>query len=77
MKVIAYDPFLTPEHARDISVEKVTLDKLLQRADFISLHTPLTDQTRGIIDAKALSKTKQGVRIITVSYTHLTLPTKA
>ncbi|MBI36579.1 MAG: phosphoglycerate dehydrogenase [Alphaproteobacteria bacterium] len=64
MKVIAYDPFLTPEHARDISVEKVTLDKLLQRADFISLHTPLTDQTRGIIDAKALSKTKQGVRII-------------
>ncbi len=64
MKVIAYDPFLTAEHARDISVEKVDLDTLLSRADFISLHTPLTDQTRGIIDAAALAKTKEGARII-------------
>ncbi|MCZ6591690.1 MAG: phosphoglycerate dehydrogenase [Alphaproteobacteria bacterium] len=64
MKVIAYDPYLTAEHAEDISVEKVELDALLARADFISLHTPLTDQTRGIIDADALAKTKQGVRIV-------------
>lgn len=64
MKVIAYDPYLTAEHAEDISVEKVELDALLARADFISLHTPLTDQTRGIIDAAALAKTKKGVRII-------------
>ncbi|MCZ6844896.1 MAG: phosphoglycerate dehydrogenase, partial [Alphaproteobacteria bacterium] len=64
MKVIAYDPYLTAEHAEDISVEKVELDALLARADFISLHTPLTDQTRGIIDAAALSKTKKGVRIV-------------
>ena len=64
MKVIAYDPFLTSEHARDISVEKVALDALLARADFISLHTPLTDQTRGILDAAALAKTREGVRII-------------
>lgn len=64
MKVLAYDPFLTAEHARDICVEKVELDALLARADFISLHTPLTDQTRGIIDAAALAKTKAGVRII-------------
>ncbi|MFT5180378.1 MAG: D-3-phosphoglycerate dehydrogenase [Alphaproteobacteria bacterium] len=64
MKVIAYDPFLTAEHARDICVEKVELDELLARADFISLHTPLTDQTRGIIDAAALAKTRKGVRII-------------
>jgi len=64
MKVIAYDPFLTAEHARDIGVEKVELDALLARADFISLHTPLTDQTRGIIDAAALAKTKEGVRIV-------------
>src|SRR6187431_3663895 len=45
MKVIAYDPFLTPERAVDLGVEKVTLDDLLARADFITLHTPLTDQT--------------------------------
>ena len=64
MKVIAYDPYLTAEHAEDISVEKVELDALLARADFVSLHTPLTDQTRGIIDAAALAKTKKGVRIV-------------
>lgn len=64
MKVVAYDPFLTAEHARDIGVEKVELDALLARADIISLHTPLTDQTRGIIDAAALAKTKEGVRIV-------------
>jgi D-3-phosphoglycerate dehydrogenase len=64
MKVIAYDPYLTPEHARNIGVEKVELDALLERADIISLHTPLTDQTRGIVDAAALAKTKEGVRIV-------------
>ncbi len=64
MKVIAYDPFLAPERAVEIGVEKVELDGLLARADFISLHTPLTDKTRDIIDAKALAKTKKGVRII-------------
>ncbi len=64
MKVIAYDPYLTGEHAADIGVEKVDLDALLARADFISLHTPLTDQTRGIIDAAALAKSKPGVRIV-------------
>jgi D-3-phosphoglycerate dehydrogenase len=64
MKVIAYDPFLGPERARDLGVEKVELDDLLTRADFISLHTPLTDATRGIIDAAALAKTRKGVRVI-------------
>ena len=64
MKVIAYDPFLTPERAQELGVEKLELDQLLPRADFITLHTPLTDQTRGIIDAKALAKCKKGVRII-------------
>ena len=64
MKVIAFDPFLTPERAMDIGVEKVELNDLLTRADFITLHTPMTDQTRGIIDAKALAMTKPGVRII-------------
>ena len=64
MKVIAYDPFLTPERALEMGVEKVTLDDLLARADFITLHTPLTDQTRNILSAENLAKTKKGVRII-------------
>lgn len=64
MRVIAFDPFLTPEKASKLGVEKVDLDELLTRADFISLHTPLTEQTRDILDAAALSKTKPGVRII-------------
>ncbi len=64
MKVIAYDPFLSPERAQDIGVEKVELDDLFARADFITLHTPLTDQTRNIIDMKAILKMKKGVRII-------------
>ena len=64
MRVVAYDPYLSPERAGDLGVEKVELDDLLARADVISLHLPLTDQTRGIIDAAALAKTKPGVRIV-------------
>jgi D-3-phosphoglycerate dehydrogenase len=64
MKVIAYDPFLSPERALHLGVEKVDLAELLKRSDFITLHTPLTDKTRNIIDARALAATKHGVRII-------------
>ncbi len=64
MKVVAYDPFLTPERAIEIGVEKVNLDDLLLRADFITLHTPLTDQTRNILSRENLAKTRKGVRII-------------
>ena len=64
MKVVAYDPFLTPERAIDMGIEKVTLDELLARADFITLHTPMTNETRNILSAEALAKTKKGVRII-------------
>ncbi len=64
MKVIAYDPFLSEDRARDLGVEKVELDELFKRADFITLHTPLTDKTRNIIDAAAIKKMKKGVRII-------------
>jgi D-3-phosphoglycerate dehydrogenase len=64
MKVAAFDPFLTPERAIEIGVEKVTLDELLARADFITLHTPLTEQTRNILSRENLAKTKKGVRII-------------
>src|SRR5512134_123151 len=64
MKVIAYDPFLTPERAVDLGVEKVELDTLLARADFITLHTPLTDQTRNVLSRENLLKTRKGVRIV-------------
>ena len=64
MKVVAYDPFLTPERAVELGVEKVELDDLLARADFITLHTPLTDQTRNILSREASAKTKPGVRIV-------------
>src|ERR1700754_1510151 len=64
MKVIAYDPFLSPERARDLAVEKVDLPELFKRADFITLHTPLTDKTKNIVDAKAIATMKKGVRII-------------
>ena len=64
MKVVAYDPFLSAERAVALGVEKVELDELLRRADFITLHTPLTDKTRNIIDAAALKKAKTGVRIV-------------
>jgi D-3-phosphoglycerate dehydrogenase len=64
MKVIAFDPFLSPERAIELGVEKVTFEELLRRADFISLHTPLTDKTRNIIDAAAIARMRPGVRII-------------
>ncbi len=64
MKVIAFDPYLTEERALEIGVEKVEFDELLKRIDFLSLHTPLTDKTRNIINAKALNAMKKGVRII-------------
>jgi D-3-phosphoglycerate dehydrogenase len=64
MKVIAYDPFLSPERAIKLGVEKVELAELLARADLISLHTPLTDKTKNILSAEALAKTKRGVIIV-------------
>lgn len=64
MKVIAFDPFLSAERAIELGVEKVEFDELLKRIDFLSLHTPLTDKTRNIINAKALNGMKKGVRII-------------
>ncbi|MBE1237665.1 phosphoglycerate dehydrogenase [Phaeovibrio sulfidiphilus] len=64
MRVIAFDPFLSPERAVSLGVEKVELEDLLKRADFITLHTPLTEKTKNIIDARAMSVMKKGVRII-------------
>jgi D-3-phosphoglycerate dehydrogenase len=64
MHVIAFDPFLSEGRAEELGVEKVELDELLARADFISLHTPMTDKTRGIINAGTIAKMKDGVRIV-------------
>jgi D-3-phosphoglycerate dehydrogenase / 2-oxoglutarate reductase len=64
MKVIAYDPFLSPERAVKLGVEKVEIEDLLARADAISLHTPLTDKTRNILSAEAIARTKKGVIIV-------------
>ena len=64
MRVIGYDPYLSLENATRLGIEKLELDELLARADFITLHTPLTDATRNIISADALNKTKKGVRIV-------------
>ncbi len=64
MKVVAFDPYLSEERARDLGVEKVELDELFKRADFITLHVPLTDQTKNIIDKNSIAKMKAGVRII-------------
>ena len=64
MKVIAYDPFLSEERATELHVEKVELDQLLSRSDFITLHVPLTDRTRNILSRDAIGKLKKGARIV-------------
>jgi D-3-phosphoglycerate dehydrogenase len=64
MNIIAFDPFVAPEQARDLELEIATLDELFARADFITVHTPLTAETRGLIGAQAFSKMKRGVRVI-------------
>ncbi len=64
MRVVAFDPFLSAERAKTLGVEKIELDDLLARSDFITLHTPLTHQTRDILCAENLAKTRKGVRVI-------------
>jgi len=64
MKVIAFDPFMNEQKARELGVELVSLDALLQRADFVSIHTPLLPETRNLIDAAALAKMKPTARLV-------------
>jgi len=64
MKVVAFDPFLSVDRALDLGVEKVELEELFRRADFITLHTPLTEKTKNIIDAAAIARMKTGVYIV-------------
>jgi D-3-phosphoglycerate dehydrogenase len=64
MKVVAYDPFVAAERFRELGVESCSFDEVLARADFLTLHLPLTDETRGSIDAAAIAKTRDGVRLV-------------
>ncbi len=64
MKVVAYDPFVSAERFRELGVESLPFDEVLARADFLTLHLPLTDETRGSVDAAAIAKMRDGVRIV-------------
>ncbi|HKS30674.1 MAG TPA: phosphoglycerate dehydrogenase [Pyrinomonadaceae bacterium] len=64
MTIVAYDPFIQPEQARDLEIEAAALDEVFSRADFLTIHTPLTNETRGLIGRDAFARMKQGVRII-------------
>ncbi len=64
MHIVAYDPFMSADHAKELGIETGTLDDVLKRADFITIHTPVTDETRGIIGEDAFAKMKKGVRIV-------------
>lgn len=63
MRVLAFDPYLSPARAKAMQVEAVTLDELLKQSDFITVHMPLTDSTLNMIDAAAIAKCKKGVRL--------------
>src|SRR5258705_3037062 len=64
MKIVAFDPFIAPEQARDAEIELATLDELFANADFITVHTPLTAETRGVIGRDAFARMRKGVRIV-------------
>lgn len=67
MNLVAYDPFVSPERARQLSVELMPLDRLIEVADFVTLHVAKTPETIGLIDKDLLTRAKQGIRIINVS----------
>ena len=64
MKIVAHDPFIASDQARDLEIECAPLDEVFARADFLTVHTPLTNDTRGIVGRAAFEKMKRGVRII-------------
>lgn len=64
MKVIGYDPFTSAERAAEMGAELLSLDEVLAQSDFLTVHTPLTDKTRGMISKKTADKLKKGVRIV-------------
>ncbi|MGB7923731.1 MAG: phosphoglycerate dehydrogenase [Pyrinomonadaceae bacterium] len=64
MNIVAFDPFVAPEQARDLELETATLEEVFARADFLTIHTPLTQETRGLVGARAFAQMKEGVRVI-------------
>jgi D-3-phosphoglycerate dehydrogenase len=64
MQVIGYDPYISPEAVRKLDIDAVTLDELLAQSDYITVHTPITQETRGILNAGAFAKMKKGVFIL-------------
>ncbi|HEV2705861.1 MAG TPA: phosphoglycerate dehydrogenase [Pyrinomonadaceae bacterium] len=64
MRVVAFDPFISPEQARDAEIELASLEEVCARADFLTVHTPLTPETRGIVGAREFASMKPGVRVI-------------
>src|SRR5437763_6589371 len=64
MKILAYDPLIAPEQARDLEIETASFEDAVTRSDFLTIHTPLTPETRGIIGPDAFAKMKKGVRVI-------------
>ena len=64
MQIVAYDPFVAPDHARDLEIELASLDDVYARADFLTIHTPLTPETRSLVGREALAKMKKGAHII-------------
>ncbi len=64
MKIVGHDPFIAPDQARDLEIESAALDEVFSRADFLTIHTPLTNETRGLIGAQAFAKMRPGVRIV-------------
>ena len=64
MRVLAFDPYLTEERARELGARKVDEETLFSQSDFITLHTPLTETTKGLVNADSIMKMKKGVRII-------------
>ena len=67
MRLVGYDPFVAPDYARRIGVELLSLDELLTESDFVTLHTPLTEGTRGMLGMRQVENIKQGARIINVA----------
>ena len=64
MQIVAFDPFISPDQAKELGIELDTLNGVFARADFITIHTPVTDETRGIVGKEAFAKMKKGVRIV-------------
>src|SRR6478609_5133331 len=66
MRLVAYDPYVSPERARQMSVELLPLERLVEEADFLTVHLPKTKDTIGLVNAELLAKAKPGIRIINV-----------